>query len=49
MVQWFRLCASTAGGVGWTLGQGTKMLQPHSADKKLICNFSQNNYGLWFP
>ena len=28
VVQWFRICASTPGGMHWILGWGTKI--PHS-------------------
>ena len=34
VVQWLRLCASTAGGASVTLGGGTKILHPSQCGQK---------------
>ena len=41
VVQWLRLCTSTAGDVGLIPGQGTKI--PHAAKKKIRCSPPKNN------
>ena len=39
MVQWFRLCASTAGGIGLIPGRGTRLHMLYNAAKKKLFFF----------
>ena len=47
-VQWLRICASTAGGMGWIPGQGTKISNATwYSQKNLSLEICKNEYVLY--
>ena len=49
VVQWLRIRTSSAGGMGWISGPGTKILHTHAArQKKKKIPSDQNAWNFWY-